>query len=298
MNHDFVYLFSDLGTDASRAGERPLILTEAPCETFRRGIHNGEAILHGYNLHESGAFLVLDRITRASFADRVRSTHWHELFDSGDVRRRLTWKGIFGNVDKTVNFYSSKDEVVANGNDKVEELFSREYAWYNQEQKKGVHLVSFLPEAGWKFSNSYRTEYLAGYEGGKPVYLERMCNPVETWEIGNDALKARPFFKSFRNSKLHGSDGSEFLASHDNVFWYALSHGIPAESFAAGASQVPKWRGNNVDMANQCKPEGQGEGPVNLIHSYFIQRSLFDTRVLFEKLVENIGTTKPKKIKK
>ena len=32
MNHDFVYLFSRPGADASQAGERPLILTEAPEE--------------------------------------------------------------------------------------------------------------------------------------------------------------------------------------------------------------------------------------------------------------------------
>lgn len=37
MNHDFVYLFSDLGSDASRAGERPLVLTEAPEELRKQG---------------------------------------------------------------------------------------------------------------------------------------------------------------------------------------------------------------------------------------------------------------------
>ena len=36
MNHDFVYLFSRPGADASQAGERPLILTEAPEELRRQ----------------------------------------------------------------------------------------------------------------------------------------------------------------------------------------------------------------------------------------------------------------------
>ena len=42
MNHDFVYLFSDLGSDASRAGERPLILSEAP-EKLRKQRDAAEA---------------------------------------------------------------------------------------------------------------------------------------------------------------------------------------------------------------------------------------------------------------
>ena len=40
-----------------------------------------------------------------------------ELFSGmqGDERSRLTWKGLFRDVDNTVNFYSTRDEVVANG---------------------------------------------------------------------------------------------------------------------------------------------------------------------------------------
>lgn len=40
-----------------------------------------------------------------------------ELFSGaqGNERRRLTWKGLFRDVDNTVNFYSTRDEVVANG---------------------------------------------------------------------------------------------------------------------------------------------------------------------------------------
>ena len=33
----------------------------------------------------------------------------------GDERSGLTWKGLFMDVDNTVNFYSTRDEVVANG---------------------------------------------------------------------------------------------------------------------------------------------------------------------------------------
>ncbi|MBQ0031648.1 MAG: alpha/beta hydrolase, partial [bacterium] len=49
------------------------------------------------------------------YADRVRSTHWHELFPQGDGRRELTWKGRFADVHDIVNFFSTEEEVVNNG---------------------------------------------------------------------------------------------------------------------------------------------------------------------------------------
>ena len=80
--------------------------------------------------------------------------------------------------------------------------------------------------------------------------------------------------------------------------WYALSHGIPSESFSAGANPVPKWNNDsdedietrNIDMATECVPEGRDELPW--IHSYFIDNSLFDTQVLYDRIVEQIGSTK------
>ena len=222
-----------------------------------------------------------------AYSDSVRSTHWHELFDQTDERRKLTWKGVFANVDNTVNFYSSHDEVVANGSDKVKKVLSREFAWYNQEQKKGVHLVSFSPQAGWGF-NGYYTHQI----GWGPGTTSQPYTPAEAAAIPLEMLKVHPFFKSFSDGELQSEGGSAFLAVRPSVFWRALSHGIPAESFSAGANRVPKWGGSNVDMAKQCVPDSRVELPW--IHSYFIQNSLFDTRVLYEKLVQTIGTTKLK----
>ena len=48
-----------------------------------------------------------------NYADRIRASHWGELFPSGDGRRLLTWKGRFLNVTNIVNFYSSNGAVVA-----------------------------------------------------------------------------------------------------------------------------------------------------------------------------------------
>ena len=235
------------------------------------------------------------------YPERVRSTHWYELFEPGDERRKLTWKGLFKDVDNTINFYSSRDEVVKNGSDDVDSLLSRDFAWYNQDRVKGFVLVSLSPQAGWRFGNYFKEEVI-GYNDGYPVYATRLYTPQETMTISNESLRVRPFFRSFRDSEIYGEGGSEFVRTNNFVRWYALSHGIPSESFSAGANPVPKWNGKklfwssnkglarNIDMSRECVPEGRDELPW--IHSYFIGNSMFDTQVLYEKLVEQIGSTK------
>lgn len=245
------------------------------------------------------------------YQDRVRSTHWYELFlaDSSDERGKLTWKGRFKNVDSTINFYSSRDEVVANGSDVVDELLSREFAWYNQEQAKGSLLVSMSPQAGWGFSSEYLAHDLVGHIHGEPQEGLRLYKPEEAELIPSENLMVRPFFLDFRDKQIYGEGGSAFLKANDFIRWYALSHGMPAESFATGANPVPKWgstmQGNpvkqklfntgvfrNIDMATNCIPEGANVKEMPWVHSYFIKKSLFDTRVLYEALVKIIGSTK------
>ena len=242
------------------------------------------------------------------YPDRVRASHWYELFldTPNDARQGLTWKGLFKDVDNTINFYSSRDEVVANGDGRWKSPLKREFAWYNQERERGSYLVSFFPQAGWEFSYYYRVEE------DYPVHTGsyRKYTPEEADMIPSATLKIHPFFKGFRDEEIYGDGGSAFLQANAMVRWYALSHGIPAESFAAGANPVPKWdETRNIDMAIDCNPKAKNtnggvsdpqEGipsrqNVNWIHSYFIGNSLFDTKKLYEKLVEEINQNKPKK---
>ena len=91
-----------------------------------------------------------------SYADRVRSTHWWELFPVGDGRRSLTWKGRFANVTDIVNFYSSQEEVLANG-DGMPKNIDREYSWYNQEYCRGNWTwMLHYNEGGWAARRFFR----------------------------------------------------------------------------------------------------------------------------------------------
>ena len=221
----------------------------------------------------------------------------------GDSRTDLTWKGLFARIGNTVNFYSSADEVVANGHDGVNEKLTRRYAWYNQEMAKGGYLVSFSPEAGWAFGDHYLTQYVKGHNHGDPVYGYRPFSAGLAAGIAPTNLMERPLFRDFSDSRIYGSDGGDFLRGNAQYKWRVLAYGIPTESFATGANEVEAWArtgtGNgmskksarrNVNMAMEC-----GNGVTPWTHSYFVQRPFSMTHKLYEMLVEQIGVAARRK---
>lgn len=232
------------------------------------------------------------------------ASHWYELFQSDDARHGLTWKNRFKNVDKTVNFYSSEDEVVANGDGSKKTFFSRSYAWYNQELAKGSHFVDLLPEAGWAFGHDAYEQINQGVFLGQPMYGSVLKTPEQAQNIPPQSLIGNPFFLDFRRREIYGSEGSSFLQENDMVRWRILSHGIPAESFAAGANPIPSWSQTeesydgvpspetggdlprNINMATDCREGSSQQDPW--IHSYFIQKSLVETWKLYEFIVKGI----------
>ena len=237
------------------------------------------------------------------YIDRVRASHWYELFSPGDERNNLTWKGRFKDVDKTINFYSTQDEVVANGSDAVDEVLSRKFAWYNQEKYKGTRLVDLIPEAGWKFGGHYMksSESNSGAMG-MPVDTYRHYNATEAASINPESLKTRPLFRDFTKSEIYDENGSAYLLSNNVFRWRVLSHGIPAESFATGANPVPKWDGRSrTTDGDSDEPESETESGSNVnmatlfdahrnnwIHSYFIKAPLIDTHQLFDRIVKEV----------
>ena len=118
---------------------------------------------------------------------------------------------------------------------------------------------------------------------------------------------ARPFFRDFRDEEIYGDGGSEFVRDNPYVRWYALSHGIPAESFTAGANPVPKWgvqvaaeddspkpnvnnEIRNIDMETQL-----GKHNGEWIHSYFINAPMSDTGGLYGSILDGCGLRKKRK---
>ncbi|MBP1530318.1 MAG: carboxylesterase family protein, partial [Erysipelotrichaceae bacterium] len=47
-------------------------LIEDPCESYKKGIHNESAILHGYNSEESGPFILFDHANMKNYEEKIR----------------------------------------------------------------------------------------------------------------------------------------------------------------------------------------------------------------------------------
>ena len=231
------------------------------------------------------------------YADRIRATHWFELFPEGDGRRLLTWKDRFVSVANVVNFYSTQEDVVCNGNGTLIP-YGRLYAWYNQEYRKGSWgMMLHEYEGGWEFNPYYDTVTMQ-WNGSEFVEDRRRMSPQNAANLGDDQLRLHPFFLDFANSEMHTSLNGQIVATSYLYRAEMLAYAIPAESYAVGANPLPNLSSEelNIDMAGFT--DGQADLPENgkkveehyrdWQHSTFVQRSYKRTRQLFRRIMEII----------
>lgn len=80
-------------------------LTETPYESYKKGAHNEEAILHGYNEEEAAAFLLFDKNDLSTYESNIRR-YFGELSDEvlavypadTDEEAAANWSEIYGAV--------------------------------------------------------------------------------------------------------------------------------------------------------------------------------------------------------
>ena len=236
----------------------------------------------------------------ANYPDRVRASHWWELFPLGDGRHTLTWKNRFATVTDTVNYYSSEEEVLANGNGTVPNIPRKINAWNNQELWKGNKPITDVPlvsmgrnEGGWAFNPDHDV-YEQPIGPPAPATLRRRT-PDETTNLTDMVLRECPFFGHFQDRNIYTSTNGVIVT--ENVAYRAqlLADAIPAESFAAGANPVPAWRTGmvdecNINMAIDCKdPDKTGEiSPSRWTHSFFIGAPYMCVHGLYDDIVSRI----------
>ena len=254
-----------------------------------------------------------DKMTPAAwtnYTDRVRSTHWFERFSEGDGRRLLTWKGRFANVTNIVNFYSTQEEVVNNGDGDWHPITERNYVWYNQETRKGEWpLMLHEYEGGWVFNSFYDT--VTNYWVGGLPFPETCHMPPAAADLLSDVqLQQTPFFLDFHNPEMHTSSNGMIVANNYMYRAEMLAYAIPAESFAVGANPLPALNAytntttgtsvpkRNFNMAEEFAT-GLGDLPENHAtdtkkkhrdwqHSTFVQRSYKRVHLLYKVIIQYI----------
>jgi hypothetical protein len=186
------------------------------------------------------------------YDSKLYASYWNEVFPATDARSKLTWRNQFNKSQKIIsNFYSSGDEIVAKANSikdaSIVDLILRQgfnfsdNAWKYQELAKGISWCDsvagvFLSrrQAGWAFNDDWWLWEDAS-EGNKVKYT-----PSEASKIANSRLITRPFFNYFleRDIQSNQKNIGSAKASENKVVYDLLARGIPALTYAAGASSL------------------------------------------------------------
>lgn len=225
---------------------------------------------------------------------KYRSTGWHELFPSSDFRSSLTWKNIFKDVRKVVNYYSETEDIVCNRTRGLDV----NHLWTAQELSKGTltaELLAAVPglrcisEGGWGVNSTYSfnmTWYLAGYG---------FTGRVPKTEKGsrNKMFMTDPLFTPFYENEvvLHTTEPC-VIEDPEKAYRLRsriLSDGIPAESFAFGANAASgegiESRDYATFMENKDKWPDNDAGKPRWAHSTFKNVAYFFMKKLYDDLV-------------
>ncbi len=129
-------------------------LTETPYESYRRGVHNEEAILHGYNSRESGPFILFSQASMKDFEGRIRR-YFDEYADeilalypaATDAEAKAYWAEIYGAIFFDYPHYCLNRLAVENGIPVWEYYFSKSNGrlgpWHSGEE---VYCYGNIPE--------------------------------------------------------------------------------------------------------------------------------------------------------
>ncbi|MBR0207399.1 MAG: carboxylesterase family protein [Oscillospiraceae bacterium] len=107
-------------------------LVETPYESYRRGVHNEEAILHGYNSAESGPFILFSQAGMKDFEGRIRR-YFGDYADevlaiypaATDAEAKAYWAEIYGAIFFDYPHYCLNRLAVENGIPVWEYYFSK-----------------------------------------------------------------------------------------------------------------------------------------------------------------------------
>ena len=181
------------------------VLTESPYESYRKGIHNEEAILHGYNATESALFVIFDNATMKNYEKKVR-TYFGEEADrvlamypaATDAEAKADWIDIYSAAIFTHGHYCWTRQALAN------EIPVYEY-WFTKDNKRlggnhggeEVYFYGNIPEDSRLYDDSDRAlgavmhDYFLNFiaagdpNGGQLPRWEPVTDPGTIFRLGD-----------------------------------------------------------------------------------------------------------------
>ena len=178
-------------------------LTETPYESYKKGVHNEQAILHGYNAEESGPFLILGNANLKNYEERVRA-YFKEYADDvlkiyspkTDDEAKDMWAQIYGAIFFNYPHYCLNRLAAENGIPVYEYYFSRHNgrlgAWHSGEM---IYVYGNLPQdsrlfdaADHKLSETMQGFVLNFMKTGDPN-----GEGLPAWESNTDSARMMEF---------------------------------------------------------------------------------------------------------
>ncbi|MBQ5390865.1 MAG: carboxylesterase family protein, partial [Spirochaetales bacterium] len=128
------------------------VLPDSPYNLRKQGIHNEEALIHGFNDLESGPFIIFDRTSLKNFESKVRSYFRDAADDVLDLYDAKTdeeaaeyWAEIYGAVFFNYSHYCLNRLAAADGIPVYEYLFTKKNkslsSWHSGELRYAFHNI-------------------------------------------------------------------------------------------------------------------------------------------------------------
>lgn len=139
-------------------------LTEIPYESYIKGVHNEEAILHGCNEEESGPFIIFDHASMKDYEQKIRD-YFKEYADdvlavypaANDTEADRYWAEIYGSVFFNYPHYCLDRLAVRNGIPAYEYIFTKRNGrlgcWHSGEM---IYCFGNIPESSGLFDEGDR----------------------------------------------------------------------------------------------------------------------------------------------
>jgi len=130
------------------------VLAETPYESYKKGIHNEQQLLHGYNAEESAPFIIFGQADMKNYEHKIRE-YFKEYADevltlypaSTNAEARRNWADIYSAVLFTYPHYCLDRLAALNGVPAYEYCFSKQNgrlgAWHSGEE---VYCYGNIPD--------------------------------------------------------------------------------------------------------------------------------------------------------
>ena len=194
------------------------VLAKDPYVLRREGVHNEEALLHGFNTEESGPFIIFSHAKMKNYEEKIRSFFGEytdevmELYPAQtDEEADRMWAEIYGAVFFNYSHYCLNRLAVRNGEPVFQYLFAKHNGrlscWHSGELVYAFHMIpedSSLYEADDRaLSDMMHAYWLNFAKNGTPggEGLPRFENNADSARImrfeNGAAMEAEPYLKLY-----------------------------------------------------------------------------------------------------